>query len=72
MHYTKNPLKYGLRLFVCMIISEIAFDYALFGMISWDYQNVMVALLIGLVIVWILIGVYALWDWSKKKKLKNH
>ena len=31
-----------------------------------------VALLIGLVIVWILIGVYALWDWSKKKKLKNH
>ena len=47
VHYTKNPLKYGLRLFVCMIISEIAFDYALFGMISWDYQNVMVALLIG-------------------------
>ena len=47
VYYTKNPLKYGLRLFVCMIISEIAFDYALFGMISWDYQNVMVALLIG-------------------------
>ena len=31
-----------------------------------------VALLCGLVIVWILIGVYALWDWSKRKNLKNH
>jgi multiple sugar transport system substrate-binding protein len=30
------------------------------------------ALLIGLVIVWILIGAYALWDWSKRKNLKNH
>lgn len=46
-HYTRNPVKYGLRLLVGLILSEIPFDLALYGRISWDHQSVMVTLLLG-------------------------
>ena len=44
---TKNPVKYGLRLFIGMLLAEIPFDLALFGEFSWAYQSVMVTLLLG-------------------------
>ena len=47
VHYTKNLLQYGLRLLLCAVVSEIAFDYAVFGGISWEGQSVMLTLLIG-------------------------
>ena len=47
VHYTKNPTKYALRLLICAIISEFAFDYASFGGWYLEYQNVLFALLIG-------------------------
>ena len=45
--HTKNPVKYGLRLFVGVLLAEIPFDLALFGGFTWNYQSVMVTLLLG-------------------------
>lgn len=45
--HTKNPVKYGLRLFIGILLAEIPFDLALFGHFSWDHQSVMVTLLLG-------------------------
>ena len=45
--YTRNPVKYGMRLFVGMLLAEIPFDLALFGEFSWAHQSVMVTLLLG-------------------------
>ena len=45
--HTKNPVKYGLRLFVGVLLAEIPFDLALFGKFSWAHQSVMVTLLLG-------------------------
>lgn len=45
--YTRNPKKYAMRLCAGMIISEIPFDLAFFGEISWAHQSVMVTLLLG-------------------------
>lgn len=50
-YHTRNPKKYGLRLFVGMLLSEIPFDLA-FSLRSnllfdWSENNVMVTLLLG-------------------------
>lgn len=45
--HTKNPVKYGLRLFVGILLAEIPFDLALFGRFTWDHQSVMVTLFLG-------------------------
>lgn len=45
--HTKNPVKYGLRLFIGVLLAEIPFDLALFGGFTWAYQSVMVTLLLG-------------------------
>ena len=45
--HTKNPVKYGLRLFIGILLAEIPFDLALFGRFSWDHQSVMVTLFLG-------------------------
>jgi len=50
-YHTKNPKKYALRLLIGAVISEIPYDYALYGMFSWQHQNVMLSLLIGFVMV---------------------
>ena len=47
VHYTKSPAKYGLRLGFAMLISEIPFDIALWGQLTWRHQNVLVTLLLG-------------------------
>ncbi len=46
-HYTRSPGKYALRLAVGMVLSEIPFDFALFGGPTWQHQSVMVTLLLG-------------------------
>lgn len=51
-HYTRNPRRYALRLFVGMLLSELPFDYALFGGPTWRYQSVMVTMLLGYLAVW--------------------
>jgi len=45
--YTKNPAKYALRLFIGLLLSEIPFDLALNGQISWAHQSVMFTLLLA-------------------------
>lgn len=50
-HYTKNPAKYALRLAIGVLLAEIPFDLSLRGRFTWDYQSVMVTLLIGFVAV---------------------
>lgn len=47
-YYTRNPGKYALRLGLGMLLSELPFDYALFGGWTWAHQNVMLTLLLGL------------------------
>lgn len=49
--YTKNPYQYGLRLVIGMLLSEIPFDLALRGNLTWAYQSVMVTLLLGFLTV---------------------
>lgn len=51
VYHTRNPKKYALRLAISMVLSEIPFDLAFFGRISWDHQNVMVTLLLGFLMV---------------------
>ena len=46
-HYTHNPRKYALRLFIGALLSEPGFDFALFGGWTWENQSVMVTLLLG-------------------------
>ena len=46
-HYTHNPRKYALRLFIGALLSEPGFDIALFGGWTWENQSVMVTLLLG-------------------------
>lgn len=46
-HYTKDPRKYVLRLGIGAVLSELPFDLALSGGINWQYQSVMVTLLLG-------------------------
>ena len=52
--YTKNPRKYCFRLVVGMLLSEIPFDLAFRQKLTWEYQSVMVTLLIGFLVVEIL------------------
>ena len=47
VHHTRDPRRYGARLCVSMVLSEIFFDLAFFGRFTWLYQSVMVTLLLG-------------------------
>lgn len=46
-HYTKNPRNYALRMAAVMLLSEIPFDYAVYGASTWLHQNVLATLLLG-------------------------
>ena len=47
IHYTREPRKYGLRLLVGALLSEIPFDLLFFGKITLAHASVMVTLLLG-------------------------
>lgn len=47
VHYTRDPKQYGIRLALFAALSEIPFDMALFGGLTQYYQNVMLTLLLG-------------------------
>ena len=61
--HTKNPRKYAFRLFIGMLLSEIPFDLALKGGLTWSNQSVMVTLLLGFLAIELLKA--AKWDWLK-------
>lgn len=45
--YTRRPWKYGLRLAIGAVLSELPFDLALAGAPTWSMQSVMLTLLMG-------------------------
>ena len=51
--HTSNRWRYARRLVIFGILSEIPFDWALFGVpFRWDYQNVFLTLLLALLGMW--------------------
>lgn len=66
LFHTGSRKKYFLRLLILAVISEIPFDFALFGRISdLNHQNVYFTLLIGLGAIW---GINALRFFARKEK----
>lgn len=45
--HTRNPRKYGLRLALGALVSELPFDGTFYGRLTWAHQNVMITLLLG-------------------------
>ena len=45
--YTRNSKRYGMRLLIVALLSEIPYDLAIFGTVNWQKQSVMVTLLLG-------------------------
>lgn len=45
--HTRDPKRYGLRLALAAVLSELPFDLAFSGGWDWSYQNVMATLLLG-------------------------
>ena len=45
--HTKNPMKYALRLGICVVLSELPYDLAFYGQITMADQNVILTLFIG-------------------------
>lgn len=44
IHHTKNPKKYGLRLLLLALLSEIPYDLLFYGKLTWAHQSVMATL----------------------------
>ena len=51
---TRDVKKYGLRLLIFALISELPFDYAFFDGIYWGHQNIFFTLFIGVVAMYLL------------------
>lgn len=47
IHHTRSPLKYGLRLLLVAVISELPYDLLFYGRFTWLRNSVMVTLLLG-------------------------
>lgn len=52
--HTGNLRKYGKRLLIFALLSEIPFDYAFYGAINWSHQNIFFTLFIGLVAMYVI------------------
>ena len=52
--HTKNIKKYGIRLFIFALVSEIPFKLAFYGKIEFGHQNIFFTLLIGLITIYFL------------------
>lgn len=61
--HTRSASRYALRLFGFALLSELPFDWLLFGGITPDYQNVFWTLLIGLLM---LMGLRRAGKWESK------
>ena len=48
IQHTKSPVRYVLRFFIILVISEIPFDILFYNGLTWKMQNVMFTLLLGL------------------------
>jgi hypothetical protein len=51
VHYTRNPLKYGLRLLVGVALAEAPFDLLFYRGLTWEHSSVMVTLFLGLLAI---------------------
>ena len=49
--HTRDPKKYGRRLLLGAVLAEAPYDFLFFGRVTWAYQNVMVTLFLGLVMI---------------------
>lgn len=47
VHYTRSPLKYGLRLLFVALLAEIPYDLLFYGQFTWTRNSVMMTLLLG-------------------------
>ena len=47
IHYTRNPMKYGLRLLLVAVLTELPYDLLFRGEFTWAKNSVMVTLLLG-------------------------
>lgn len=47
IHYTRSPIKYGLRLLMVALIAELPYDLLFQGQFTWAKNSVMVTLLLG-------------------------
>lgn len=45
--HSRNSKRYGLRLLIAAVLSEIPYDLAIYGTITWRHQSVMITLLLG-------------------------
>ena len=48
LRHTKNPGKYLLRMLLVLLITELPYDLLFRGQFTWEHQNVMFTLLLGL------------------------
>lgn len=64
-YHTRNPKRYGIRLFIGMLLSEIPFDLALSfrGSVffDWTSNSVMVTLLLGFCMIEAILRVKGIW-----------
>lgn len=60
-HYTRDPKRYGLRLAIGVLLSEIPFDLALNGGLDWTSNSVMITLLLGFGMLESMKRVKGLW-----------
>lgn len=47
VHYTRNPVKYGLRLLLVAVLTELPYDLLFAGKLTWAKNSVMATLLLG-------------------------
>lgn len=58
--HTRSPLRYGLRLGIGAVLSELPFDLLFFGGVTLAHQNVMLTLLLG----------FAMAQWMQHSRLR--
>ena len=52
--HTRSRIKYARNFLIFALISELPFDFCVFGGIDWSHQNVFLTLCIGLLTLWAL------------------
>lgn len=61
VRHTKNPRRYGLRLGIGLLLSEIPFDLLFFGALTLKYQSVMVTLVVGFLMLLLMQRIPQIW-----------